>query len=103
METAIRQGKIPFYASDTFPYGLSRSGYFSIGESEELIKYGDTLYGLHNGLLSPENAEEAMFVAELNSDETATLDAVKLWKKFLLAITKSNSFNSLSPSKKAAF
>mgnify|MGYP005723586077 FL=1 len=81
METAIRQGKIPFYASDTCPYGLSRSGYFSIGESEELIKYGDTLYGLHNGLLSPENAEEAMFVAELNSDETATLDAVKLWKK----------------------
>lgn len=103
METAIRQGKIPFYAGDTFPYGLSRSGYFSIGESEELIKYGDTLYGLHNGLLSPENAEEAMFVAELNSDETATLDAVKLWKKFLMAITKSNSFYSLSPSKKAAF
>lgn len=103
METAIRQGKIPFYASDTFPYGLSRSGYFSIGESEELTKYGDTLYGLHNGLLSPENAEEAMFVAKLNSDETATLDAVKLWKKFLIVITKSNSFYSLSPSKKAAF
>jgi uncharacterized protein YifE (UPF0438 family) len=92
VETAIRKGKTPFHANHIFPFGLSQSGYFSSSESEALVAYGDTLYGLQNGLISPENAEEAMFVMELNSDETATLYAVILWQKFLFAMTSSTSF-----------
>ncbi|WP_052141103.1 DUF413 domain-containing protein [Pseudoalteromonas piratica] len=92
METAIRRGKSPFNANNIFPLGIARSGYFTSNESEVLITYGDTLFALQNGLLSPENAEEAMFVAELNSEEAATLYAVKLWQKFLFAMTASNGF-----------
>lgn len=98
METAIRQGKVPFHAIDIFPYGLSRSSYFNKRESEELTKYGHTFFQLQNGLIAPENEEEQMFVDELNSEEESTLYSVKLWKKFLHAVNKRRTFHGFSMS-----
>lgn len=83
METAIRKGKAPFYASDVFPYGLSRSSYFNKRESQYLIDYGHTLSGLHKGILTPENAEEVEFIEALNTDCETSLYSVRLWKKYL--------------------
>lgn len=98
METTIRKGSIPFYASDVFPYGLSRSSYFNKRESEELIQYGHTLSGLQNGFLTPENEEEVNFVMELNSDHENTLYLVRLWRKYLLTVEKRGTFHGFSKS-----
>lgn len=98
METAIRKGSIPFYASDVFPNGLSRSSFFNKRESDELIQYGHTFSCLQNGLLTPENEEEVCFVAELNSDIESTLYSVRLWKKYLAAVNKRGTFHGFSMS-----
>lgn len=98
METAIRKGVIPFYASEVFPYGLSRSSYFNKRESEELITYGHTFLSLQNGSVTPLNEEEVVFLNELNSELESSLYAVKLWKKYLNAVQKSRTFHGFSMS-----
>ena len=100
METAIRVGSIPFYASEPFPYGLSRSSYFNKRESDELVKYGHTLSCLLNGLLAPENEEEAKFIADINNCNESKLYSVRLWRKYLLAIEKRGAFHGFSRSSK---
>ncbi|QOL25629.1 DUF413 domain-containing protein [Thalassotalea sp. LPB0316] len=98
METAIRPGKVPFFATDVFPYGISRSSYFNKRESDELIKYGHTFLSLQNGTMEPENAEEAAFVADLTSSEPSALYSVKLWQKYLAAVSKRGTFHGFSMS-----
>lgn len=98
METAIRVGKTPFYATDVFPYGLSRSSYFNKRESDELIKYGQTLLDLQTGVLTPENEDELTFLSELRSDEESQSYSVKLWKKYLQAVEKRGTFHGFSMS-----
>lgn len=98
METAIRVGKNPFYASDVFPYGLSRSSYFNKRESEDLIKYGQTLLDLQSGTLTPENEDELAFLSELRSDDESQSYSVKLWKKYLQAVEKRGTFHGFSMS-----
>ncbi|RHW74936.1 DUF413 domain-containing protein [Colwellia sp. RSH04] len=98
METAIRKGKITFYASDIFPHGLSRSSYFNKREAEELMMYGHTFSGLQDGSLSPENEEEAAFVTEINSNEEVTLYSVKLWHKYLSVVANKGVFHGFSMS-----
>ncbi|MGJ8692672.1 MAG: DUF413 domain-containing protein [Thalassotalea sp.] len=101
METSIRMGSSPFYATDIFPRGLSRSSYFNKRESEELIRYGQTLTGLQAGTLTPENEEELQFIQDLSSAECSSLYPVKLWRKYLNAIQKSKTFHGFSHNTRA--
>lgn len=98
METSIRVGKIPFYATDVFPHGISRSSYFNKRESEELILFGHTFSGLQNGFLTPTNEEEVLFVSEINSSTESTLYAVRLWKKYLHVLEVRGIFHGFSMS-----
>ncbi len=88
MNTMIRVGVRPFYAEHTFPYGLSRSGYFSKREAEELSIYGHSLQGLLDNSLVPLNEEESTFTREIASGN-CQLHLSKLWKKYMLAISHS--------------
>jgi len=101
METSIRAGIRPFYATDIFPKGLSRSSYFNKRESDELICYGYTLSALLSGELSPENEEESQFIHDINMSEDTNLYMVNLWRKYLNAVQKSKSFHGFSPSSRS--
>ncbi len=96
METIIRKGQGTFYGDDSFPHGISRSGYFSLRESEELATWGKTFEGLYNGKIEPTNDEESLFIIETKSVGTSTLYPVKLWLKYLNAIKRSQSGYSFS-------
>jgi uncharacterized protein YifE (UPF0438 family) len=82
-DSAIRFGAKPFNDVRNFRYGIRRSGHFSISESYELEKYGDTLYRLANGFLSPENDDEIRFVSVCKGDYPAEKRLEKLWLKYL--------------------
>jgi len=97
METSIRAGAYPFYATDVFPRGLARSSYFNKRESDHLICFGQTLMALQSGQLTPINEEESQFIADINSEEESEMYAVKLWKKYLHATQKSKTFHGFSP------
>ncbi|WP_077339076.1 DUF413 domain-containing protein [Pseudocolwellia agarivorans] len=98
MNTTIRKGTLFFYGDRTFARGFSRSGYFNKRESLELEEYGHTLQGLANGLLQPENEEEAQFVRDLESVHASSLYPVALWKKYLAAVEKSKVHHGFAKS-----
>jgi len=98
MNTSIRKGQSIFYGDKTFSHGLSRSGYFNKRESEELALYGLTFEGLCNGHLSPENDEEAQFIAAMNNENAADCYPANLWKKYLAALAKSKSHHGFAMS-----
>ncbi len=98
MKTSIRIGKNLFYGDSSFPYGISRSGYFNKRESDELMIYGKTFEGLCNGSLSPVNDEEVQFVEGINSNSESELYPVNLWRKYLVAIDKSRVHHGFSMS-----
>lgn len=98
MEKEIRKGQKPFYGDPIFSRGLSRSGHFSLKESQELQNFGDTLLQLTNGNLTPNNQTEQTFLNEVSDEHNCTLYASKLWRKYLLAIAKSKTLHSFSKS-----
>lgn len=98
MEADIRMGKVPFYALDTFPHGISRSSYFNKCESEVLIRYGATLQRLLDGSLSPISDDEKNFINQMNGHDESYLYSVKLWKKYLAAVEKRRTFHGFSAS-----
>lgn len=98
METLIRKSQSIFFGDNSFPHGISRSGYFNKRESEELALYGKTFEALQNGKLLPENEEEVQFVEAMNSSNESNLYSVKLWKKYLAAVDKSRVHHGFSMS-----
>lgn len=98
MKTSIRMGKSNFYGDSIFTYGLSRSGYFNMRESDELAKYGNTFQGLWDGSLSPINEEEKQFINAMKSANESELYSVYLWKKYLAALDKSRVHHGFSMS-----
>lgn len=98
METLIRKSKAKFFGDAIFSYGISRSGYFNLRESQELEEYGNTFSGLLNGTLSPENNEEAQFINDIQSASESDLYTVKLWRKYLDALNKSKIHHGFAKS-----
>jgi hypothetical protein len=82
MTNTIRLGVRKFYDDVNFIGGISRCGYFTKREAQELIDYGYTLSGLACGQLQPETEAEQLFVDGINSEETPTDNFVKLWHKY---------------------
>lgn len=98
MKTLIRKGQSTFFGDNSFPHGISRSGYFNKRESEELALYGKTFEALYNGNLLPENEEEVQFVAAMHTGDESHLYPAKLWKKYLDAVEKSRIHHGFSMS-----
>lgn len=82
-DSNIRIGKKPFYDNRNFRNGIRRSGHFTISESYQLEKYGDTLQLLANGTLPAENEDETHFIKVCKGDYSPQQPLEKLWLKYL--------------------
>lgn len=91
---AIRKGSVPFRDDVNFPRGISRSGVFSISQSEILKIYGDTLRSLEVGVLAPINEAEQNFLSFCDGAKEAESQLEKLWLKYKQEICRSKSFHT---------
>lgn len=79
----MRKGESKFYDTANFPHGFSRSGFFTIKETEVLETFGKTLKALSDGIEQPQDADEKTFVTNI-TEQTSTADNyAKVWKKYL--------------------
>ena len=102
MSLEIRQGQYPFRDDVNFPHGLSRSGCFSISQSELLKVYGETLKQLELGTLSPVNDAEENFVAFTRGQKSPETQLEKLWDKYLSEIKRSRTFHTIQGNSRAS-
>lgn len=97
----IRAGKRPFTDVLHFPRGFSRSGDFSIADSNLLTQYGDTLALLANGDIEPENKQEQHFVDVCTGDVEPETKLEFVWLKYLNK-TRRRQFYTLCGSERGA-
>ncbi|MCW8832996.1 MAG: DUF413 domain-containing protein, partial [Colwellia sp.] len=76
----------PFYDDVHFPRGFSKSGNFTIVESELLTQIGKRLFMLEQGSSKPENAVEEQFVQFCKAQNERELEGQNqvelLWTKY---------------------
>ncbi|MHA7878727.1 MAG: MaoP family protein [Saccharospirillum sp.] len=75
------QGK-PFTDNRNYPYGIERSGDYSIREAQTLRRLGETFRRLETGDLQPTNEVETQFVKMIKGEKEASSDCEKLWLKY---------------------
>jgi len=89
----------PFYDDAHFPRGFSKSGNFSIVESELLTQVGKRLFMLEQGFNKPENTVEEQFVqfckAQMEGELEGQNKVELLWTKYK-KLTKYKPFHSLN-------
>ena len=95
MKTDIRKNQSPFYDDANFPRGFSRSGEFSVVESNILSDYGQTLKKLADGSLMPENQEEKRFTDVIDGKVDVETQVEKTWKKYISLTTTPKVFQSI--------
>ena len=83
MNTKIRKSSKSFFDDVNFPRGFSRSGEFTVLESNLLNDYGYSLQLLSNGTLMPENIEEVRFADVCTGREIAQSLVEKTWMKYI--------------------
>lgn len=88
-----------FYDDLHFPRGFSRSGKFSIQESELLTQIGKRLFDLEQGTAEPENQVEESFVLRCKLGGEGETKIEKLWQKYKES-KKPKSFHTLNGSSK---
>lgn len=71
----------PFDDEKNFPYGLSKSGIFSIPEAEMLAKVGNRLSMLEQGV-TPENQVEENFIQVCQGAREASTLVEMVWQKY---------------------
>ncbi|AWB65037.1 hypothetical protein C2869_00635 [Saccharobesus litoralis] len=98
MENGINLGQYAYYDNVNFKAGISRSGCFSIKESQLLEQYGERLSSLLSGNIPPCSADEETFVNTICQNGESSMYAVKLWRKYQEAIAathrKASPFSS---------
>ncbi len=72
----------PFYDDKNFPYGISKSGIFSIEESDNLTKLGNRLFSLEQGVATSANQVEEHFVQMCLNEREAETKVELLWQKY---------------------
>lgn len=97
----IRAGKRPFTDVLHFPRGFSRSGDFSITDSNLLSQYGETLNALSHGDLTPENEQEQHFVDVCLGEAEPATKLEMVWVKYLNK-TRRRQFFTLCGSERSA-
>ena len=71
-----------------YPYGFSRSGDFSIKESQLLEKNGRWMAALADATISPESEQEQRLVAVIRGELTPSTDVEKVWMKYQKRINR---------------
>ena len=95
-DTEFRHGQKRFYDNTKFPRGFAKSGDFTLAEEEILSLYGDTMLGLENGDLSPENAEEKHFVKVIENPGKAKTKLERVWLKYVQLARGRKRFHTLN-------
>ncbi len=78
----------PFNDFKNYPYGFSRSGDYSIRESELLTKHGSLIAALLSGDLEPQSAEEQSLIAVARGEKAAESAVEKAWVKYQSRINR---------------
>lgn len=81
-ETTSFSAKSKFYAQEYFPFGLDRSGEFTVEQTKLLIEHGKAYQALSNGLQEPVTDEEIAFVAVCKGEKEASTPHEKAWMRF---------------------
>lgn len=72
----------PFTDNRNYPYGIERSGDYSIREAQTLRRLGETFRRLETGEHEPANEVEEQFVKMIRGEKEASSDCEKLWLKY---------------------
>lgn len=84
-ETLLRK---PYNDFKNYPYGFSRSGDFSIRESEALLQYGSLITALIAGEISATTDEDKSLLAVATGKKEAETIAEKSWVKYQKRINR---------------
>ncbi|WP_026970772.1 DUF413 domain-containing protein [Aliagarivorans marinus] len=98
----FRYGRKRFYDDIKFPRGFSKSGDFTLAESELLSLYGDTMLALELGTLLPESSAERHFIKVLRNPLKAKTALERVWLKYLRLARGRRSFHTLNSKRMAA-
>ncbi len=71
-----------FYAEDQFPFGIERSGEFSVEQVTLLHNHGKAYQELHSGLREPVTKEEKEFLKSCRGEKQPGTAHEKVWLKF---------------------
>jgi uncharacterized protein YifE (UPF0438 family) len=74
--------KRPFNDFRNYPYGFSRSGDFSIRESDALTQYGVLISALLSGEYTPQNEEDEALLAAARGEQAPVSLVEKTWAKY---------------------
>ena len=80
-----------------YPYGLERSGDFSIREAELLRRLGETFRRLEVGEHQAVNEVEEQFLKMIRGEKEASTDCEKLWLKYRARVKANRGRRSLLP------
>ncbi|MEP1740682.1 MAG: DUF413 domain-containing protein [Kangiellaceae bacterium] len=72
-----------FYDKQKFPYSFSRSGDFTIFESNLLERFGSLFLALQQGQVSNPNKEDKHFLKVVQGKQDAQTLEEKVWMKYL--------------------
>jgi uncharacterized protein YifE (UPF0438 family) len=84
-----------------YPYGFSRSGDFSISESNALVEYGCYIAALVDGHILAQSSEDITMLAAVHGDIEPISPAQRAWIKYQKRINRPKT-DSIHGSKKAA-
>ena len=85
-----------FYADEDYPYGIDRSGEFTVEQCELLLHYGVAYEALDKGLRQPVNDEERRFVAVCRKEKAPVTVHERTWMHFCLKTQQRRSVASYS-------
>lgn len=84
-----------------YPYGFSRSGDFSISESQALSAYGVLIAALVDGHIAPQNDEDNAYLAAAHGVTNPETTAQRAWLKYQKRINRPKT-GSIYGTKKVA-
>ena len=90
-----------FSDAKNYPYGFSRSGDFSISESQALSAYGCYIAALIDGCIQAQNSDDYDIIAAAHGDIEPQDTAQRAWLKYQKRINRPKT-DSINGSKKAA-
>ncbi|WP_421868304.1 DUF413 domain-containing protein [Motiliproteus sp.] len=81
-----------FYDTEHFPYGIDRSGEFTVKQASLLMERGVAYQELAGGKRRPQSAMENDFVLFCQGQKEAESEDEKLWQRYLKVINKPNYY-----------
>lgn len=82
-----------FWATEYFPRGIGRSGYFTNEQAILLEVHGRSYQALSTGEAKPINDEEANFVSVFKGNKDPVTAHEKVWKRFLEVTNQKNKIH----------